>query len=88
MYVVQLRHPNILAFKDTTELEERGETVIYLVTEPVTPLPEVLSSLEMDGPQRSQYVAMGLYHVAKAVSFLNNDCNLVRALCINSSVRS
>ena len=27
---------------------------------------------------REEYIAMGLFHVAKAVSFLNNDCNLVR----------
>ena len=29
---------------------------------------------------RDEYIAMGLYHVAKAVSFLNNDCKLVRPL--------
>lgn len=27
---------------------------------------------------RADYLAMGLYHIANAVSFLNNDCNLVR----------
>ena len=26
---------------------------------------------------REEYIAMGLFHVAKAVSFLNNDCKLV-----------
>lgn len=75
--VVQLRHPNILQFKDTAEIEERGETVILVVTEPVMPLGEHLSSLNLKEPQRSQYVAMGIYHCAKAVSFLNNDCKLV-----------
>jgi hypothetical protein len=27
---------------------------------------------------RSEYVAMGMYHISKAVAFLNNDCKLVR----------
>ena len=76
---LQLRHPNILQFKDTAEVEERGETVILVVTEPVMPLAEHLASLQIQGPQRAQYVAMGLYHCAKAVSFLNNDCKLVGA---------
>ena len=49
---LQLRHPNVLSFKDTAELDERGETVIYLVTEPVTPLLEVLQTLDMTGPAR------------------------------------
>ena len=29
---------------------------------------------------RNEYLAMGLYHIAKAVGFLNNDCQLVLAL--------
>ena len=49
---LQLRHPNVLSFKDTAELEERGETIIYIVTEPVTPLAEVLQSLDVAGPAR------------------------------------
>ena len=59
------------------EIEERGETVIYVVTEPVTPLATHLAGLDLQGPQRSQYIAMGIYHCAKALSFLNNDCKLV-----------
>ncbi len=67
----------MLQFRDTVELEERGETVIYVVTEPVTPLAVHLAGLDLQGPQRSQYIAMGIYHCAKALSFLNNDCKLV-----------
>lgn len=40
-----MKHPNILTFKDSQEVEEKGETVIYLVTEAVTPLIDVLQSL-------------------------------------------
>ena len=51
-FLLQLRHPNVLSFKDTAELDERGETIIYLVTEPVTPLLDVLQTLDMSGPAR------------------------------------
>ena len=47
-----MRHPNILAFKDTLELEEKHETVIYVVTEPVTPLEELLAELDVQGEAR------------------------------------
>jgi len=50
--LLQLRHPNVLSFKDTAELGERGETIIYLVTEPVTPLLDVLQTLDMSGSAR------------------------------------
>ena len=49
---MQLRHPNILAFKDTAEVEEKGETVIYLVTEPCKPLADALEELDMTGSAR------------------------------------
>ncbi len=48
----QLRHPNLLVYKDTAEVDERGEAVIYLVTEPVKPLDEALRDLRLDGTQR------------------------------------
>lgn len=47
LLLVQLRHPNILQFKDTAEVEERGETVIYLVTEACTPLADHLQRLDI-----------------------------------------
>lgn len=49
---LQLRHPNVLAFKFTTEVEEKGETVIYLVTESVKPLADVLDSLDVSDDAR------------------------------------
>lgn len=94
----QVKHPNILSFRDTHEAEERGETVIYLVTEPATPLLATLEELSGGGNggggggagaaaksgspsmtrgQRADFVAMGLHSVARAVSFLSNDCKLV-----------
>ncbi|KAK9810296.1 hypothetical protein WJX72_008245 [[Myrmecia] bisecta] len=80
-----VRHPNVLAFKDTAEVEEKGVTVIYLVTEPVTPLVEVLSTMDLQASARDEYVAMGLYHIAKAVGFLNNDCKVIHG---NISLRA
>ena len=70
-----LRHPNVLGFKESVEVEERGETVLYLVTEAVTPLGEVLAG--MAGADRAQYLGMGLSAVVAALSFLANDAGLV-----------
>lgn len=39
------RHPGVLGFKDSVEVEEKGEAVLYLITEPVTPLVEVLRGM-------------------------------------------
>lgn len=47
---VQLRHPNVLQFKDTAEVEVRHETIIYLVTEAVTPLYDHLQHLDIQVP--------------------------------------
>jgi hypothetical protein len=49
---VQLRHPNVLAFKDSLELQEKGQTVLYLVTEAVRPLAMVLKELDISGQHR------------------------------------
>lgn len=73
-----------MAFKDTVEIEERGETVIYLVTEPVSPLVDVLGTLGLQADQREQYLAMGLLQIVSAISFLNNDCKLIHG-CIYSA---
>jgi len=64
-------------FKDTVETEERGETAIYLVTEPVAPLTNTVRALGLEGSQREQYLSMGMHQVVSAVSFLNNDCKLI-----------
>lgn len=75
------RHPGVLAFRDSAEIEERGEAVLYLVTEAVTPLAEVLRG--MGGADRQQYLCMGLSSLVAALSFLANDCGLVHgAVCL------
>ncbi|CAK0749386.1 hypothetical protein CVIRNUC_001906 [Coccomyxa viridis] len=82
-----VRHPNVLAFKDTLEVEEKGSTSLYVVTEPVEPLTEVLQQLDIQGQAREEYIAMGLFHVAKAVSFLNNDCKQIHGnICMRAIV--
>lgn len=48
----QLKHPNMLAFKDTAEVEERGEVVIFLVTEAVQPLVSTLDKLDLSEKER------------------------------------
>lgn len=76
-----VRHPNILSFLYSTEAETFDGSItkvtIYIVTEPVMPLSEKLKELGLKGNQRDEYYAWGLHRIAKAVSFLNNDCKLV-----------
>lgn len=86
-----VRHPNILSFLHSTEAEtfdgSSTKHTIYIVTEPVMPLSEKLKELGLEGAQRDEYYAMGLREIAKAVSFLNNDCKLVHGnVCIASVV--
>uniref|UniRef100_A0A6N2MQZ7 Protein kinase domain-containing protein n=1 Tax=Salix viminalis TaxID=40686 RepID=A0A6N2MQZ7_SALVM len=60
---------------------------IYIVTEPVMPLSEKIKELGLEGTQRDEYYAWGLNQIAKAVSFLNNDCKLVHGnVCLASVV--
>lgn len=49
---MQLRHPNVLAFKDSIEVQERGMHVVYLVTETVKPLATVLMEINLAGHHR------------------------------------
>ncbi|KAI4302035.1 hypothetical protein L6164_035255 [Bauhinia variegata] len=86
-----VRHPNILSFLHSTETEtyDGGSTkaTIYIVTEPVMPLSEKIKELGLEGTQRDEYYAWGLHQIAKAVSFLNNDCKLVHGnVCLASVV--
>lgn len=86
-----VRHPNILSFLHSTEAETfDGSTTkitIYIVTEPVMPLSEKIKELGLEGTQRDEYYAWGLHRIAKAVSFLNNDCKLVHGnVCLASVV--
>ncbi|KAL9270926.1 putative inactive serine/threonine-protein kinase scy1 [Drosera capensis] len=86
-----VRHPNILSFLNSTEVEivdgAMTKVTIYMVTEPVMPLSEKIKELGLDGKPRDEYYAWGLHQIAKAVSFLNNDCKLVHAnVCLASIV--
>ncbi|KAK4282976.1 hypothetical protein QN277_014284 [Acacia crassicarpa] len=86
-----VRHPNILSFLHSTETETSdggsAKVTIYIVTEPVMPLSEKIKELGLEGMQRDEYYAWGLHQIAKAVSFLNNDCKLIHGnVCLASVV--
>ncbi|XP_015875700.3 uncharacterized protein LOC107412432 [Ziziphus jujuba] len=86
-----VRHPNILSFLHSTETEtfdgNTTKVTIYIVTEPVVPLSEKIKELNLEGTQRDEYYAWGLNQIAKAVSFLNNDCKLIHGnVCLASVV--
>ena len=42
----------MLAFKETVEVEEKGATVLYVITEAVAPLTDVLQQLDIEGHAR------------------------------------
>ncbi|KAK8674806.1 hypothetical protein V6N13_032902 [Hibiscus sabdariffa] len=74
--LLQVRHPNILSFLYSTEVEtfdgSGTKVTIYIVTEPVTPLSEKIKELGLE---------------AKSAIFLNNDCKLVHGnVCLESVV--
>ncbi|KAK4785852.1 hypothetical protein SAY86_002541 [Trapa natans] len=86
-----VRHPNILSFLHSIEAESLDgattKVTIYIVTEPVMPLSEKIRELGLESTQRDDYYAWGLNQIAKAVSFLNNDCKLVHGnVCVASIV--
>lgn len=72
----QTKHPRILSFEWAGEHESGSKITIYLVTEPVTPLPTLIDELQLSGTQRSTYISLGLRQVAEAVTFLG-QCKLI-----------
>lgn len=56
LWLLQVRHPNILSFLHSTEAEVADgpamKHTIYIVTEPVMPLSEKLKELNLGGTQR------------------------------------
>ena len=83
-----LRHPNILRYIDTIEMEERGQHVVYLVTEQVSSLNETMDSVvsTMSQKDKEKYLMMGLEQVVSAVAFLANDCSLIHGNVCSHSV--
>ena len=82
-----LRHPNILRYIDTLEIQERGQHVVYLVTEKVSSLDETMGSVvsSMGRTDKEKYLMMGLEQITSAVSFLANDCGLIHGnICAHS----
>eukprot|EP00232_Nephroselmis_pyriformis_P021277 CAMPEP_0182856568 /NCGR_PEP_ID=MMETSP0034_2-20130328/2514_1 /TAXON_ID=156128 /ORGANISM="Nephroselmis pyriformis, Strain CCMP717" /LENGTH=603 /DNA_ID=CAMNT_0024987663 /DNA_START=93 /DNA_END=1900 /DNA_ORIENTATION=- len=82
-----MRHPNIVLCHECPEIEGSPAPTLYIVTEPVTPLQDVLNDLQLDGPERAEYYSWGISSIAKAVSFLNNDAKLVHGnVCLSTVV--
>ena len=70
-----LRHPSILRYVDSSDTASH----LLIATEACTPFQHDFARGDR---QREYGMALGLYSVTKAVSWLNNDCKLVHgALC-------
>ncbi|KAJ2845546.1 Nuclear aminoacylation-dependent tRNA export pathway component, partial [Coemansia brasiliensis] len=74
-----LRHPNILRYLEGVETAD----AIYIATEPVVPLVMELG-IERDGSD--ELIKWGLFKVAEALKFINEDCKLVHGNVAATSV--
>ncbi|KAL7057307.1 hypothetical protein AAHC03_019220 [Spirometra sp. Aus1] len=76
-----LRHPNILAWLDGTSLSlpldpaQKLPSSFRIVTERVLPLEEYLRT-QADKTNFNFFASWGIYQVARALVFLNDDCKL------------
>lgn len=76
-----VRHPNILTYVDSLQ----GDKVIYLVTEYVEPLETRITSSSFSNRKGLLSSAWGIYQLARALSFLNNDCGFTHhSVCLSS----
>ena len=77
-----MKHPYLLKCIEAGEqLDQKGGGTIYVVTEPVQPLEDVLDGLR----ESPGSIAWGIYTLAAAIKFLNIDCNIVHGqVCIAS----
>lgn len=69
-WIGQVRHPNVLAFLHSTEVENIdggvAKPTIYLVTEPVMPLSEKIQELDLQGTQRYSLLLNPMLNVIKS----------------------
>ncbi|CAI5745851.1 unnamed protein product [Peronospora destructor] len=83
-----LRHPNILAYLDGTEVPNNGPVII--VTEHVMPLADFLTALRMEYGAHSNEFAMcvswGLRSILMALQFINVDCKLIHGRLAPQSI--
>ncbi|KAH7491915.1 putative inactive serine/threonine-protein kinase scy1 [Phytophthora ramorum] len=83
-----LRHPNMLAYLDGTEVPNNGPVII--VTEHVMPLSEFLTALRMEygasSEEFSMCVSWGLRSILQALQFINVDCKLLHGRLAPQSI--
>ncbi|KAF7728827.1 hypothetical protein EC973_005453 [Apophysomyces ossiformis] len=72
-----IRHPDLLRYVDGVESDQ----AIMFVTDPVEPLSNQLSQ-----DPDSNLILWGLYKIANAIKFINNDCNMVHGNVRISSI--
>ncbi|KAI8883737.1 hypothetical protein K501DRAFT_333114 [Backusella circina FSU 941] len=72
-----LRHPDVLRYLDGIETEQS----IMFVTDPIEPL-----SSQLNQDPDKNLVIWGLYKIANAVKFINNDCGMVHGNVRVSSI--
>eukprot|EP00965_Chrysotila_dentata_P241152 6204121-Pleurochrysis_carterae.AAC.1 len=76
-----IKHPYLLKCLDAGELQDK-EATIYMVTEPVIPLEDVLEQLR----ETPGSLSWGVYTLTAAINFLSVDCKIVHGQVSVSSV--
>ncbi|EGN99569.1 hypothetical protein SERLA73DRAFT_53136 [Serpula lacrymans var. lacrymans S7.3] len=67
-----IRHPDVLKFMDVVETD----TVIYIMTERVRPLPLALKSWSTkSAEEREDWLLWGLHRISVALAFVNESCS-------------
>ncbi len=78
-----MKHPYMLNCIEGGELPDgKGGGTIYLLTEPVQPLDEVITTLQ----ETPGGIAWGIYTLAAAIKFLNIDSNIVHGQVCPTSI--
>eukprot|EP01088_Endostelium_zonatum_P015529 TRINITY_DN385_c0_g1_i2.p1 TRINITY_DN385_c0_g1~~TRINITY_DN385_c0_g1_i2.p1 ORF type:complete len:291 (-),score=62.41 TRINITY_DN385_c0_g1_i2:89-961(-) len=77
-----IRHPNIIKYIDTQEINNS----VYLVTEHITPLEEDLPIGFGESGKHPDYYIWGIFQILQALSFLNLEHKLVHANISPSSI--
>lgn len=78
-----MKHPYVLrCIEGGEKLDDKGGGFIYILTEPVQPLDDVLATLQ----ETPGGLAWGVYTLAAAIKFLNIDCNIVHGQVCTASL--
>ena len=78
----RIRHPNILSYLDGLITDDK----IYIITEEVYPLQACIENVGNAHKMNESFIALGLFQISKALSFVHNDLKYVHCLTSPKSI--